>query len=90
MLDSMFYYANSLDSRPPPKGNWQLAEGSDTSKAVLGMPDPSKFFVLRVDADVEGKVDIRKYNYIDHFDWTEKSHIDALNKYRTQLFNRTE
>lgn len=76
--------------KPAETGTWKLAEGSDKSKAKLGEPDTSKFFILRQDQDDPRHFDVREYTYIRTFDWNEKSHIDALNKSRTQIFERTD
>ncbi|KUJ14869.1 uncharacterized protein LY89DRAFT_751495 [Mollisia scopiformis] len=78
------------ESHKPPNGNWKLADGTDMTPAVLGQPDPGKFFILRQDQDDVRRFDIREYPHIWKFDWNDKIHIDSLNKNRQQIFKRTD
>lgn len=77
-------------NKPTKEGEWKFLEGQDLSKAKVGKPDPSKFFIARelVGGKVEDK-DIRYFVRWKHFDWHDPLHIERLNKWMQQLSYRT-
>ncbi|KAE8448226.1 hypothetical protein EG329_009656 [Mollisiaceae sp. DMI_Dod_QoI] len=74
---------------PAPPGKWKFADGTDLSKAILGKPEPHKWFIVRQDIDDLDKMDVREYPGIRGFDWNDPNDIKALNKNRKQIIDRT-
>ncbi|KAG4028859.1 hypothetical protein MFRU_019g01450 [Monilinia fructicola] len=73
-----------------PGVEWQFLEGSDLENAELGKPDPSKFYLTRVNIHDPLEVDVRQFAAIPGFDWNSPSHIKALNKARAQNRHRVQ
>ncbi|KAF8866342.1 hypothetical protein BDZ45DRAFT_781234 [Acephala macrosclerotiorum] len=69
-------------------GDWEFVEGTDLSKAVLGEPEPHKFFLIRRKRSDPSVEDIREYPGWKGFDWRNPDSIDALNKHRHQVAYR--
>ncbi|KAI9643249.1 hypothetical protein NHQ30_007865 [Ciborinia camelliae] len=64
--------------------DWQFVEGSDLENAELGKPDPSKFYLTRVNMNNPTEIDVRQYTHIAMFDWNNPQDISKLNKARAQ------
>ncbi|RAL62049.1 hypothetical protein DID88_002536 [Monilinia fructigena] len=73
-----------------PGVEWQFLEGSDLENAELGKPDPSKFYLTRVNVHDPLEVDVRQFAAIPGFDWNSPNHIKALNKARAQNRHRVQ
>lgn len=69
--------------------HWCFVEGHDPSRAKLGKPETSKFFVHREMVSDPSKKDIRHYIDWEGFDWHDSAQIERLNKWRGQLDYRT-
>lgn len=68
---------------------WRFVEGTDIENAVLGQPDPSKFYFTRYNVDNPMEVDLRQFPGIAGFDWNDPKDIKKLNKARAQNRKRT-
>ncbi|QSZ33406.1 hypothetical protein DSL72_004974 [Monilinia vaccinii-corymbosi] len=73
-----------------PGVEWQFIEGSDLENAELGKPDPSKFYLTRVNVHDPSEIDVRQFSGIAGFDWNDPSDIKALNKSRAQNRHRVQ
>ncbi|KAB8293329.1 hypothetical protein EYC80_007653 [Monilinia laxa] len=73
-----------------PGVEWRFLEGSDLENAELGKPDPSKFYLTRVNVHDPLEVDVRQFAAIPGFDWNSPNHIKALNKARAQNRHRVQ
>jgi hypothetical protein len=76
-------------NRPPPRGDWEFVEGTNLDDAVLGQPDPSKYFLVRQMHSKPDKKDVRQYPGWENMDWNDPDHIAALNRARRQIRMRT-
>jgi hypothetical protein len=76
-------------NRPARRGDWEFVAGTDLDDAVLGQPDPSKFFLVRQNASNQSEKDIRQYPALADMDWNDPEHIASLNRARRQIRNRT-
>lgn len=54
---------------PPISGPWEFVPGLDTSLAVVGQPEPQKFFIIRQKTGNHSKKDVRQYPGWEKFDW---------------------
>ncbi|KAE8448224.1 hypothetical protein EG329_009654 [Mollisiaceae sp. DMI_Dod_QoI] len=68
---------------------WKFVDGTDLAPAVLGQPDPSKFFLMRELISNPDQKDVRQHNKWDNFNWDDPKDIAALNKARKQIQERT-
>jgi hypothetical protein len=75
--------------RPPKRGDWEFVEGTDLSDAVLGQPDPSKYFLVRQMHSNPVEKDCRQYPSWEKMDWNDPRHITDLNRARRQIRMRT-
>ncbi|KAF8866340.1 hypothetical protein BDZ45DRAFT_683700 [Acephala macrosclerotiorum] len=75
---------------PAPRGNWKFVDGTDLSEAVVGKPEPWKWFLIRQDKNDPSKIDIREYPRIRTFDFNDHNDVRALNKNRKQIIDRTD
>lgn len=76
--------------KPPiynPDKAWEFCPGTDISNAILGKPDPSKFFLCRQRASDPTVKDLREYPRWRTFDWNDPDHISALNNARVRQFH---
>jgi hypothetical protein len=75
--------------RPPKRGDWEFVQGTDLSDAVLGQPDPSKYFLVRQMHSNPAEKDVRQYPGWAKMDWNDPTHITDLNRARRQIRMRT-
>lgn len=76
-------------SAPRAKGGWEFVPGTDLSFAVVGIPDLSKFSLMRRDVINHSKKHIPLFPKHTHFDRHSVEDIAALNKWRDQVQKRT-
>ncbi|CZR57645.1 uncharacterized protein PAC_07534 [Phialocephala subalpina] len=75
---------------PAQRGNWKFVDGTDLRDAVVGKPEPWKWFLVHEDKDDPSKIDVRQYPKIQDFDWNDPNCVNAFNKNRKQIIDRTE
>lgn len=79
-------FASNKPAQKAPKGDrWEFVPGTDISGAVLGKPDPTKFFLIRQLESNPTIQDRRDYPKWQNFDWYDHDEVKALNKARTQI-----
>ncbi|TGO83665.1 hypothetical protein BPOR_0610g00010 [Botrytis porri] len=62
---------------------WAVTGDTDLTPAVVGQPDNSKFILRRYDIRSPTKIEKKRIDlHIDEFDWSNKEHVDRLNKAR--------
>lgn len=72
-----------------PKGTiWQLTSGQNFSTPKLNQPNVSKFVILRNTLDGT-RPEIRQYPSWSTFDWSKRSDLTLLSKWRMQLIRRS-
>ncbi|KAH9222249.1 hypothetical protein DL95DRAFT_518655 [Leptodontidium sp. 2 PMI_412] len=79
---------NDTHAPPKEKGPWEFVPGSNISGAVLGEPEPHKFFLIRQSINDSSKKDIRQYPSWDTMDWNEPRDIQKFNKWQQQIKDR--
>ncbi|CZR57644.1 uncharacterized protein PAC_07533 [Phialocephala subalpina] len=65
---------------PAARGQWAMLEGTDTSNAVKGKINPTKYIMIRQDTANKDRIDVRVYPHIAGFNWHDKLDISTLNK----------
>ncbi|KAL2064007.1 hypothetical protein VTL71DRAFT_4501 [Oculimacula yallundae] len=73
---------------PKDKGPWEFVPGSIISEAVVGKPEPHKFFIVRQAVGDPSVKDIRQFPSWETMDWNEPEDINTFNKWQTQVKSR--
>ncbi|KAM3072080.1 hypothetical protein ACMFMG_008542 [Clarireedia jacksonii] len=68
--------------------SWRFVDGTDTSYAVVGNPEPSKFYFTCESVDNSANIEAYQYNGIANFKWDNPHHINQLNRARSGLQSR--
>ncbi|KAF7899392.1 uncharacterized protein EAF01_008605 [Botrytis porri] len=72
----------SMSKSPPMNQGFSQAK-LNLTPAVVGQPDNSKFILRRYDIRSPTKIEKKRIDlHIDEFDWSNKEHVDRLNKAR--------